>query len=78
MLPSDWWRAPRPGDYVISAEYLVRGLDLADTEGAASDWLRRYRPAGVLGGTLYLYRFPQAPQGDVDASDDRNDQDRER
>ncbi len=60
MLPSDWLRAPRPGDYVISAEYLIRGLHQAEATGAASDWLRRYEPSDVLGGTLYLYRF-QAP-----------------
>lgn len=62
MLPSDWLEAPRPGDYVISAEYLIRGLHQARTEGAASDWLVRYRPSDVLGGTLYLYRFP-GPDG---------------
>ncbi len=61
MLRSDWLRAPRPGDYVISAEYLLHGLHQADTEGVASDWLRRYQPSAVLGGTLYLYRFPATP-----------------
>jgi len=58
VLPSDWWESPRPGDYVISAEFLIRGLYLSETKGAASDWLLRYRPADVLGGTLYLYRVP--------------------
>ncbi len=57
MLPSDWLQAPRPGDYVVSAEYLIQGLHQAETAGVASDWLRRYRPSDVLGGTLYLYRF---------------------
>lgn len=62
MLPDDWWHSPRPGDYVVSAQYLVRGLHTARTEGAPTDWLLRHRPAGVLGGTLYLYRFaPSAP-----------------
>lgn len=61
VAPSDWLRGPRPGDYVISAEYLIRGLREADATGAASDWLRRYAPSGVLGGTLYLYRFQPVP-----------------
>jgi 4-amino-4-deoxy-L-arabinose transferase-like glycosyltransferase len=64
MLPSDWWQAPRPGDYVVSAQYLVQGLlqaEMPTENGAApTDWLRRYTPSDVLGGTLYLYRFPAA------------------
>lgn len=80
MIASDWWEGPRPGDYVISAQYLIRGLYSARTtegagrsreEGAASDWLRRYEPSDVLGGTLYLYRFPPA------ATPDREDRERE-
>ncbi len=66
MKPSDWWESPRPGDYVISAEYLVRGLYLADSEGAATDWLRRDRPVDVLGGTLYLYRVPPPATPETD------------
>lgn len=62
MLPSDWWQAPRPGDYVISAQYLVQGLLQAEIEGAPTDWLRRHEPSDVLGGTLYLYRFPAAAE----------------
>jgi hypothetical protein len=62
MLPSDWWEAPRPGDYVISAQYLVQGLLQAETERAPTDWLLRYTPSDVLGGTLYLYRFPAAAE----------------
>jgi 4-amino-4-deoxy-L-arabinose transferase-like glycosyltransferase len=66
MIASDWWEAPRPGDYVISAQYLIRGLYQAEREeGAASDWLRRYEPSDVLGGTLYLYRFA-APAADAE------------
>ena len=57
MLASDWLQTPRPGVYVVSAEYLIRGLHQAETAEVASDWLRRYRPSDVLGGTLYLYRF---------------------
>lgn len=62
MLPADWWEGPRPGDYVVSAQYLVRGLHQAREAGAPTDWLRRYEPSDVLGGTLYLFRFP-APAG---------------
>lgn len=57
MSQQDWRVAPRPGFYVISAEYLVRGLHQAESRGWASDWLRRYEPVDVLGGTLYLYAF---------------------
>jgi hypothetical protein len=59
LLPSDWREAPRPGAYVISAHWLVHGLHTAEAEGAKSDWLRRYEPADVLGGSLYLYVFPE-------------------
>lgn len=54
---SDWWQAPRPGTYVISASFLIRGLYDADQAGVGTDWLRRYEPSDILGGTLYLYRF---------------------
>jgi len=57
MTRSDWFEAPRPGDYVISAHYLLLGLHEADRSGIATDWLRRYEPVDVLGGTLYLYRI---------------------
>jgi hypothetical protein len=57
FLPSDWRDAPRPGAYVVSAHWLVHGLHQARTQGAKSDWLRRYEPADVLGGSLYLYVF---------------------
>ena len=59
LLASDWKVLPRPGAYVISAHWLVHGLYLAETEGAKSDWLRRYEPTDVLGGSLYLYLFPE-------------------
>lgn len=68
---SDWWEAPRPGDYVVSVTYLLRGLYVADQTGAATDWLRRYEPSDALGGTLYLYRFgPEvATAGDEEQAD---------
>ena len=57
----DWRIGPRPGDYVVSAHVLARGLASADEAGLPTDWLRRYRPAAVLGDSLYLYRFAAPP-----------------
>lgn len=56
---SDWKDAPRPGAYLVSAHVLSRGLELKEYEGYHSDWLVRYRPVDVLGGSLYLYVFPE-------------------
>jgi len=61
--PADWRDGPRPGAYVVSAHVLVRGLLPAREEGWRSDWLDRYRPAGVLGGSLYLYVFAEGDPG---------------
>ena len=55
---SDWKDGPRPGAYLISAHVLSRGLELKEFEGYNSDWLIRYQPTDVLGGSLYLYVFP--------------------
>jgi hypothetical protein len=63
ILPSDWREAPRPGAYAISAHWLVHGLHTAASEGAHSDWLRLYEPADVLGGSIYLYLFPEREGG---------------
>ena len=57
---SEWCGEPPPGAYVISAHILVRGLLEARTSTCRSDWLTRYSPVGVLGGSLYLYVFPAA------------------
>lgn len=57
MYPDDWNVRPRPGVYAISAQSLVRGLSQADSRGLACDWLRRYEPVDVLGGSIYLYAF---------------------
>jgi hypothetical protein len=57
---SDWKGEPRPGAYVISAHWLVHGLHMARTQRVATDWLRRYQPVDVLGGSLYLYVFPES------------------
>ena len=59
MTPQDWQVAPRPGAYVISAEYLIRGLHQAESRGSNTDWLERYEPVDVLGGSLYLYVFTE-------------------
>ena len=59
VSPSDWKEAPRPGAYVVSAHWLVHGLYMARTQGTHSDWLARYEPVDVLGGSLYLYVFPE-------------------
>jgi len=56
---SDWCGEPRPGAYVVSAHILVRGLLDARTTPCRSDWLDRYQPIDVLGGSLYLYVFPE-------------------
>ncbi len=53
----DWAVSPRPGAYVVSANHLVRGLLQAREREWRSDWLNRYQPVDVLGGTLYLYVF---------------------
>ena len=60
---ADWREGPRPGAYVVSAHVLVRGLLDARERGWRSDWLDRYRPAGVLGGSLYLYVFAEGEPG---------------
>ncbi len=70
LLPSDWKVEPRPGAYVISAHWLVHGLYMAQTQGAKSDWLRRYEPRDVLGGSLYLYVFPEPEVSGVTRADD--------
>lgn len=59
----DWAISPRPGAYVVSAGYLVRGLSQARDREWRSDWLRRFEPVDVLGGTLYLYRFEAGMPG---------------
>jgi hypothetical protein len=56
---SDLRDAPRPGAYVISGHVLARLLLNAEQQGWRSDWLLRYRPQDVLGGSLFLYVFPE-------------------
>ena len=59
LQTTDLRDGPRPGAYLISGHVLARLLVKADQEGWHSDWLRRYEPAGVLGGSLFLYLFPE-------------------
>ena len=50
---------PKPGSgwFAISAHYLVR-LKLGVIErGYGVDWLDAYKPVGVIGNTIYVYRF---------------------
>lgn len=61
ILMSDWRERPRRGAYVVSSHVLVRWLLDARTHGTAGDWLDRYEPVDVLGGSLYLYVFPAVP-----------------
>jgi len=56
-MRSEDWQYPRPGAYAVSAHKLVRALEAAE-HGAPTDWLRRYRPADTLDGSMYLYVFP--------------------
>lgn len=59
----DWLVAPRPGLYAISVQALVRGRETARAEGAASDWLDRYRPVDRIGYSFLVYRFGGAGVG---------------
>lgn len=54
---TDWRDGPEPGAYVISGHVLARGLEMKQLHGYQSDWLHRYEPVDVLGGSLYLYIF---------------------
>ena len=55
----DLTREPSPGLYVVSAHYVARIPVLPQ----ASDWLRRIRPAAIVGHALYVYNIPQTPAG---------------
>ena len=51
---------PEPGVYAISAHNLVHFRKVAyQTRRPEIDWLTRYEPFTRLGGSIYLYRFPQ-------------------
>jgi hypothetical protein len=63
LRASDWKVEPRPGAYVISAHWLVHGLHMARGQRVNTDWLLRYQPVDVLGGSLYLYVFPESAAG---------------
>jgi len=37
---------------------LIRGREWERTRGWHTDWMTRYRPAGRIGYSIYLFRFP--------------------
>jgi hypothetical protein len=60
---------PQPGvTYVAGAHYLQRNSLYDEWPGVRSEWLRRYRPVEVIGGSLFVYRFSTdaADQGSPD------------
>jgi hypothetical protein len=50
---------PSKGTYVISATLLTLRR-VGGVEGLAFDWLARHRPAEILDGTVYIYKFDYA------------------
>jgi predicted membrane-bound dolichyl-phosphate-mannose-protein mannosyltransferase len=50
--------APFPGWYAISVQALIRGRTWERTRGWHTDWMTRYRPAGRVGYSIYLFKFP--------------------
>jgi tetratricopeptide (TPR) repeat protein len=56
---------PAPGvTYVVGAHYLQRNSLFNEWSGVRFEWLRRYRPVEIIGGSLYVYRFS------IDAADE--------
>jgi hypothetical protein len=51
--PSDLTREPEPGLYAISAHLVAR-----IPASGGSDWLRRVRPAAIIGHAIYIYNIP--------------------
>jgi tetratricopeptide (TPR) repeat protein len=53
---------PKPGvTYVAGAHYLQRNSLFNEWPGVRFDWLHRYQPVEVIGGSLYVYRFSVDP-----------------
>jgi len=50
---------PRPGTYAISVHQLVRLRRLVPRFGPDIDWLRRFRPVGRAGYSIYVYEVPE-------------------
>jgi Dolichyl-phosphate-mannose-protein mannosyltransferase/SEC-C motif len=48
---------PGPGLYVVSASLVARIPEIT----GATDWLRRYPPAAIVGHALYVYDVPRTP-----------------
>jgi len=57
-LDREEFGAPRPGWYAVSVQALIRGRHWERTRGTHTDWMTRYRPAGRVGYSIYLFRFP--------------------
>ena len=56
---------PKPGvTYVAGAHYLQRNSLFNDYSGVRFEWLRRYRPVEIIGGSFYVYRFSIDPADD--------------
>ncbi len=49
------WRHPEAGVYLVSAHLLIRVRLWCAEQGGSCDWLGRYQPAEVIGGSLYLF-----------------------
>lgn len=58
-IPNNEIVSPQPGVYAVSAHQLVYIRKTACLAGADVDWLDRFEPFDRLGGSIYLYRFPQ-------------------
>lgn len=53
---------PQPGvTYVAGAHYLQRNSLFDEWPGVRFEWLRRYRPVEIVGGSLFVYRFSIDP-----------------
>ena len=60
---------PKPGvTYVAGAHYLQRNSLFNEYPGVRCEWLRRYQPVEIIGGSLYVYRFSVDP-ADEDSPD---------
>ena len=53
---------PKPGvTYVSGAHYLQRNSLFNEFPGVRCEWLRRYQPVEIIGGSFFVYRFSIDP-----------------
>ena len=53
---------PKPGvTYVSGAHYLQRNSLFNEFPGVRCEWLHRYQPVEIIGGSLFVYRFSIDP-----------------